>query len=79
MSDFNYIEYLRDNPLLKVDPNEELITERKKEGYDDREDESVSARKGKEADKKQSFKDRRDDSYGKMGKRYAEKKGKNNA
>ena len=77
MSDFNYIEYLRDNPLLKVDPNEELITERKKEGYDDREDESVSARKGKEADKKQSFKDRRDDSYGKMGKRDAEKKGKN--
>jgi hypothetical protein len=77
MSDFNYIEYLRDKPLLKVDPNEELITERKKEGYDDREDESVSARKGKEADKKQSFKDRRDDSYGKMGKRDAEKKGKN--
>ena len=77
MSDFNYIEYLRDNPLLKVDPNEELITERKKEGYDDREDESVSARKGKEADKKQSFKDRRDDSYGKMGKRDDEKKGKN--
>ena len=77
MSDFNYIEYLRDNPLLKVDPNEELITERKKEGYDDREDESVSARKGKEADKKQSFKDRRDDSYGKFGKRDAEKKGKN--
>ena len=77
MSDFNYTEYLRDNPLLKVDPNEELITERKKEGYDDREDESVSARKGKEADKKQSFKDRRDDSYGKFGKRDAEKKGKN--
>ena len=77
MSDFNYTEYLRDNPLLKVDPNEELITERKKEGYDDREDESVSARKGKEADKKQSFKDRRDNSYGKFGKRDAEKKGKN--
>tara|TARA_R110000796_G_scaffold64322_1_gene149124 strand:+ start:1091 stop:1759 length:669 start_codon:yes stop_codon:yes gene_type:complete len=77
MSDFNYTEYLRDNPLLKVDPDTTLITERKKEGYDDREDESVSARKGKEADKKQSFKDRRDDSYGKMGKRDAEKKGKN--
>jgi len=77
MSDFNYTEYLRDNPLLKVDPDNTLITERKKEGYDDREDESVSARKGKEADKKQSFKDRRDDSYGKIGKRDAEKKGKN--
>ena len=77
MSDFNYIEYLRNNPLLKVDPDNTLITERKKEGYDDREDESVSARKGKEADKKQSFKDRRDDSYGKMGKRDDEKKGKN--
>ena len=77
MSDFNYTEYLRDNPLLKIDLDNTLITERKKEGYDDREDESVSARKGKEADKKQSFKDRRDDSYGKIGKRDAEKKGKN--
>ena len=77
MSDFNYTEYLKDNPLLKIDPDNTLITERKKEGYDDREDESVSARKGKEANKKQSFKDRRDDSYGKMGKRDAEKKGKN--
>jgi len=77
MSDFNYTEYLRDNPLLKIDLDNTLITERKKEGYDDREDESVSARKGKEAGKKQSFKDRRDDSYGKMGKRDAEKKGKN--
>ena len=75
MSDFNYTEYLKDNPLLKVDPDNTLITERKKEGYDDREDESVSARKGKEADKKQSFKDRRDESYGKWGKR---KRGKIN-
>jgi hypothetical protein len=56
--------------------SEEEITERKKEGYDDREDESVSARRGKEADKKQSFKDRRDDSYGKFGKRDAEAAGK---
>jgi hypothetical protein len=54
----------------------EEIMERKKEGYDDREDESVSARRGKEADKKQSFKDRRDDSYGKFGKRDAEAAGK---
>jgi hypothetical protein len=56
--------------------SEEEITERKKEGYDDREDESVSARRGKEADKKQSFKARRDDSYGKFGKRDAEAAGK---
>ena len=56
--------------------DEEEITERKKEGYDDREDESVSARRGKEADKKQSFKARRDDSYGKFGKRDAEAAGK---
>ena len=55
---------------------EEEITERKKEGYDDREDESVSARRGKEAGKKQSFKARRDDSYGKFGKRDAEAAGK---
>ena len=51
---------------VDVDTEEE-INERKKEGYDDREDESVSARRGKEADKKQSFKARRDDSYGKFG------------
>jgi hypothetical protein len=56
--------------------DEEEITEMKKQGYDDREDESVSARRGKEADKKQSFKARRDDSYGKFGKRDAEAAGK---
>ena len=59
---------------IDIDTEEE-INERKKEGYDDREDESVSARMGKEADKKQSFKARRDDSYGKFGKRDAEAKG----
>ena len=41
----------------------------KKQGYKDREDESVSARRGKESTKKQSFKARRDESYGKWGKR----------
>ena len=41
----------------------------KKQGYKDREDESISARRGKESTKKQSFKDRRDESYGKWGKR----------
>ena len=47
----------------------------KKEGYKDREDESISARRGKESTKKQSFKARRDESYGKWGKR---KRGKIN-
>ena len=47
----------------------------KKQGYKDREDESISARRGKESSKKQSFKDRRDESYGKWGKR---KRGKIN-
>jgi len=61
---------------IDVEDETEEIMERKKEGYDDREDESVSARRGKEADKKQSFKDRRDDSYGKFGKRDAEAAGK---
>ena len=41
----------------------------KKQGYKDREDESISARRGKESTKKQSFKARRDESYGKWGKR----------
>ena len=39
------------------------------QGYKDREDESISARKGKESTKKQSFKDRRDESYGAWGRR----------
>jgi hypothetical protein len=70
-------EESEDEEIEIEDENEtEEIMERKKEGYDDREDESVSARRGKEADKKQSFKDRRDDSYGKFGKRDAEAKGK---
>ncbi len=45
----------------------------KKQGYKDREDESISARMGKESGKKQSFKDRRDESYGKWGKRKSGK------
>ena len=62
MSDFNYTEYLRDNPLLKVDPNEELITEIKKEGYDDREDESVSVNEDARTDAEQEgYKDGFDD------------------
>ena len=40
------------------------VKKRKKQGYKDREDESISARRGKESGKKQSFKDRRDESRG---------------
>ena len=43
------------------------------QGYKDREDESISARRGKESTKKQSFKARRDESYGKWGKRPNQK------
>ena len=42
------------------------------QGYDDKEDESLGMRTGKESDKKQCMKDRRDDSYGKFGKRDKE-------
>jgi len=49
----------------------------KKQGYKDREDESLGMRRGAERGKKQSYKDRRNESYGKFGKRDKEKKGKN--
>jgi hypothetical protein len=42
------------------------------QGYDDKEDESLGMRTGKESGKEQSMKDRRDDSYGKFGKRTDE-------
>ena len=45
------------------------VKKKKKQGYKDREDESISARRGKESGKKASFKARRDESYGKWGKR----------
>jgi len=48
-----------------------------KQGYKDREDESLGMRRGAEKGKKQSYKDRRNESYGKFGKRDKEKKGKN--
>jgi len=41
----------------------------KKQGYDDKEDESLGMRTGKQKGKKTSKKGRRDDSYGKWGKR----------
>ena len=46
---------------------------KKKQGYKDREDESLGMRTGKESSKKQSMKDRRDESYGKFGKRPNQK------
>ena len=49
----------------------------KKQGYKDREDESLGMRTGKESGKKQSMKDRRDESYGKWGSKM-KKKGKIN-
>ena len=74
MDNFNLQGYMASG---KLHANSETLTEAKKQGYDDREDESLGARKGAEKGKKQSMKDRRDDSYGKFGKRDAEKKGKN--
>ena len=74
MDNFNLQGYIASG---KLHNNSKTLTEAKKQGYDDREDESLGARKGAEKDKKQSMKDRRDDSYGKFGKRDAEKKGKN--
>ena len=77
MDNFNYQAYLKSG---RIHGEKAILTEsitEKKQGYDDREDESLGARKGAEKGKKQSMKDRRDDSYGKFGKRDAEKKGKN--
>ena len=79
MSNFNYQDYIKSGRIYKqktVLTESEQVSE-KKQGYDDREDESLGDRTGAEKDKKQSMKDRRDDSYGKFGKRDAEKKGKN--
>ena len=44
-----------------------------KQGYKDREDESLGMRTGAESTKSQSMKDRRDESYGKWGKRPNQK------
>lgn len=74
MDNFNLQSYIASG---KLHADSTILTEDKKQGYDDREDESLGARKGAEKGKKQSMKDRRDDSYGKFGKRDAEKKGKN--
>ena len=75
MDNFDFKKYVTEG---RIHQDVDVISEKKyKQGYDDREDESLGARKGAEKDKKQSMKDRRDDSYGKFGKRDAEKKGKN--
>jgi hypothetical protein len=50
---------------------QQLVKE-KDQGYDDKEDESLGMRDGKESSKEQSEKDRRDDSYGKWGDRADE-------
>ena len=42
------------------------------QGYDDKEDESLGMKDGKESGKEQSMKDRRDERYGKFGKRDEE-------
>ena len=80
MDNFDYKAYLKSGRIHQestVITESEQVSEKKyKQGYDDREDESLGARKGAEKNKKQSFKDRRDDSYGKFGKRDAEAKGK---
>ena len=58
------------NPwITKKEKPKAWITKKKKQGYKDREDESLGMRTGKESTKKQSMKDRRDESYGKWGKR----------
>jgi hypothetical protein len=72
-------EKLRDNikkfmELTSGKPTKPKNDTRKKQGYDDREDESLGMRTGKESSKKQDYKDRREDSYGKWGTRDKKKK-----
>ena len=62
-------KYLKSHPYqypvikqIKIDPK--LDKKKKKQGYKDREDESLGMRTGKESTKKQSMKARRDESYG---------------
>ena len=53
MDNFNLQGYIASG---KLHANSKTLTEAKKQGYDDREDESLGARKGAEKDKKQSMK-----------------------
>ena len=63
-----------DDISVQVDDMDEACGDKAYEdqGYDDKEDESLGMRTGKESGKHQSMKDRRDDSYGKFGKRDEE-------
>jgi hypothetical protein len=54
------------------DSDSKALVVGEEQGYDDKEDESLGMRTGKESGKEQSMKDRRDDSYGKFGKRTDE-------
>ena len=53
---------------------EESKERKKRQGYKDREDESLGMRRGPERDSSQSFKDRRDESYGRRGTRDARRR-----
>jgi|TARA_R110002110_G_scaffold203425_1_gene414540 hypothetical protein len=53
-----------DMDMAVDDEDEEMLEEEKKQGADDREDERLGAKDGKESDKKQSMKDRRKEMRG---------------
>jgi len=82
----NYLEYRNMHYPLGFGGSDHAETHHKHEnhhehekyhqGYDDRQDESISARDGKESTKKVSKKGRRDDSFGKWGKRGKEDRNK---
>lgn len=50
--------------IKKENPMKKAKSLAKKQGYNDRLDESIGMRRGKESTKKQSYKDRRDESRG---------------
>ena len=83
----NLEEHLDDNNMVKPEMysiygDNSYFTEfnykkgGKTQGYDDKEDESLGMRTGKESSKKQKYKARREDSYGKWGTRDKKSKGK---
>ena len=77
MDNFNYKAYHKSGKIYveqaMLTESEQISEKKYKQGYDDREDESLGARRGAEKDKKQSMKDRRDESYGDWGKRGNQK------
>ena len=58
---------------INLDSRTKPARKLRRQGYKDREDESLGMRTGKESTKKQSMKDRRDESYGKWGDRPNQK------